>query len=198
MTGLKRLSPRPLPGRRRRARSAAMGPDCTSWAWKGSRSARRSSPQPCSQPWSPARRQRLVFLACLAQAQIRPHQPDAGLGRCFPHAAGGLVKAILKATLIGGVACIVLWQARDQMLELAGQPFDSAIATLGNLVMVSVFAVAGVMILIVAFDVRAAALALLEEPAHDREDLSARTGVGRRPHVKPRSGPSSVPQHASA
>ncbi len=80
--------------------------------------------------------------------------PVAGFGRMFStRGLTELAKAILKATLIGGVACLVLWQARDKMLDLAGQPFESAIGELGNLVVVSVFSVAAVMVLIVAFDI---------------------------------------------
>ena len=112
--------------------------------------------------------------------------PMAGLGRMFSmRGVAELAKAILKATLIGGVACLVLWQARDQMLNLAGQPFDSALATLGNLVMVSVFSVAGVMILIVAFDVPLQLWQYAKNLRMTREDVKREHKESEGdPHVK--------------
>jgi flagellar biosynthetic protein FlhB len=80
--------------------------------------------------------------------------PWSGLGRMFSvRGLTELGKALMKAGLIGGVGALVLWNARDSMMELASQPFDAAIGTLGNLVMVSTFCIAATMILIAGVDV---------------------------------------------
>ena len=46
-----------------------------------------------------------------------------------------LVKAILKALVIGTGAIVVLWKGKEGMLALAGQPLDAALGSLGDLVM---------------------------------------------------------------
>jgi flagellar biosynthetic protein FlhB len=80
--------------------------------------------------------------------------PMSGLGRMFStHGLAELGKALMKAGLIGGVGAMVLWSARDSMMELAAQPFHAAVGTLGNLVMVSTFSIAAVLSLIAAVDV---------------------------------------------
>ena len=80
--------------------------------------------------------------------------PLAGFGRMFSmRGVADLGKALLKAGLIGGVAAWVLWSAKDSMLELAGQPFDSALASTAGLVMLSVVSIAAVMSAIAAVDV---------------------------------------------
>jgi flagellar biosynthetic protein FlhB len=80
--------------------------------------------------------------------------PVSGLGRMFStKGLAELGKALMKAGLIGGVGAMVLWNARDSMMELASQPFEAAMGTLGNLVMVSTLSIAAVMVLIAAVDV---------------------------------------------
>lgn len=80
--------------------------------------------------------------------------PVQGLKRMFSmRGLGELGKALLKASLIGGVAAAVLWNAKDAMLGLATQPFDLAMSSLGSLVMVSVLTVAAAMIVIAGVDV---------------------------------------------
>ena len=80
--------------------------------------------------------------------------PMSGLGRMFSsRGLAELGKALLKAGLIGGVGAIVLWNGRDSMMALASQPFEAAVGTLGNLVMVSTLSIAAVLSLIAAVDV---------------------------------------------
>ena len=80
--------------------------------------------------------------------------PVQGLKRMFSmRGLAELGKALLKASLIGGVAAAVLWNGKDAMLGLATQPFDLALSTLGSLVMVSVLTVAAAMIVIAGVDV---------------------------------------------
>ncbi|MGZ8156147.1 MAG: flagellar biosynthesis protein FlhB [Burkholderiales bacterium] len=85
--------------------------------------------------------------------------------------AGDLVKAILKALVIGTGAGVVLWQAKDSMLALAAQPLDVALPLLGDLVMSSVLAVAAVMIAIVAVDVPLQLWQYARNLRMSREDL---------------------------
>lgn len=64
-----------------------------------------------------------------------------------------LGKALLKAGLIGGVGLLVLWKGKDAMLDLAGQPFETALTAAAGLVLMSVLTVAAVMSAIAAVDV---------------------------------------------
>jgi flagellar biosynthetic protein FlhB len=80
--------------------------------------------------------------------------PVKGLGRLFSlRGATELLKAVMKALVIGIGAAIVLWKAKDAMLAVAGQPLDVALASVGELVMTNVLTVAAVMIMIVGVDV---------------------------------------------
>jgi flagellar biosynthesis protein FlhB len=112
--------------------------------------------------------------------------PVAGFGRMFStRGLTELTKAILKATLIGGVACLVLWQARGRLLDLAGQPVDTALAALGELVVVSVFSVAAVMVLIVAFDIPVQLWQYAKNLRMSREDVKREHKDSEGdPHVK--------------
>jgi flagellar biosynthetic protein FlhB len=80
--------------------------------------------------------------------------PLKGITRLFSvRGATELLKAVLKASVIGIGAAVVLWKAKDSMLAVAGQPLDVALVSVGELVMTSVLAVATVMIALVAVDV---------------------------------------------
>jgi flagellar biosynthetic protein FlhB len=80
--------------------------------------------------------------------------PLKGITRLFSvRGATELLKAVLKASVIGIGAAVVLWKTKDSMLAVAGQPLDVALVVVGELVMSSALAVAAVMIAIVAVDV---------------------------------------------
>lgn len=94
------------------------------------------------------------FSVSALQPKFDRISPVQGLSRMFSmRGLAELGKALLKAILIGAVSCLVLWHAKDAMLDLATQPFDLAAGTLARLVMVSVFSIAAVMILIAGIDV---------------------------------------------
>jgi flagellar biosynthetic protein FlhB len=94
------------------------------------------------------------FVPSAAGPKFDRINPMQGFGRMFSmHSLTELGKALLKAGLIGAVACLVLWKARDSMIELAGQPFEAASGTMAHLVMVSTFSIAAVLSLIAAVDV---------------------------------------------
>jgi flagellar biosynthetic protein FlhB len=80
--------------------------------------------------------------------------PLKGVTRLFSlRGATELLKAVLKALVIGTGAVVVLWKTKDAMLAAASQPLEVALASVGELVMTSVLAIAAVMIAIVAVDV---------------------------------------------
>ena len=94
------------------------------------------------------------FSAGALQPKFSRVSPMQGFSRMFStRSLAELGKAILKATLIGSVAALVLWQSKDAMLQLAAQPFETALSTMSSMVMVSIFSVAGVMVLIACADV---------------------------------------------
>lgn len=80
--------------------------------------------------------------------------PLKGIGRIFSWTSLiELAKALAKSALIGGVALWVVWQHKEAMFSLAGEPLNQGIAHLGGLLGVTFLTIAGSMILIVAIDV---------------------------------------------
>jgi flagellar biosynthesis protein FlhB len=80
--------------------------------------------------------------------------PMAGIGRMFSwNGLSELVKSIVKSVLIGGMAVIVIWRQRDEMLSLLSQPLNVAIPNMGHLLTFSFFMIVMAMVLIVAIDV---------------------------------------------
>lgn len=61
--------------------------------------------------------------------------PVKGVGRMFSwHSLGELVKAVLKALLIGGVIYWVVRHEQDQLFALIAQPIDTALPAFGHMV----------------------------------------------------------------
>ena len=80
--------------------------------------------------------------------------PLKGLARIFSlHSLVELVKALLKATLIGGVGAWTIWQHKEEVLSLIGIPFVASAGHMGELVVMSFLVIAGSMVLIAAIDV---------------------------------------------
>ncbi len=80
--------------------------------------------------------------------------PLKGLARIFSlHGLAELVKALLKATLIGAVAAWTIWQHKEEVLSLIGIPFVASAGYMAELVIMSFLAIAGSMALIAAVDV---------------------------------------------
>jgi flagellar biosynthetic protein FlhB len=112
--------------------------------------------------------------------------PVSGLGRMFSsRGLAELGKALMKAGVIGGVGALVLWNARDSMMELAAQPVEAAVGSLGNLVMVSTLLIASTMILIAAIDVPMQLWQHAKQLRMTKEDVKreAKEAEGD-PHVK--------------
>ncbi|WP_028446440.1 flagellar biosynthesis protein FlhB [Chitinimonas koreensis] len=80
--------------------------------------------------------------------------PMSGIGRMFSvRSLVEMVKAILKSSLIGGVAVIALWSDRDELLQLVAMSPLSGLSYLWELARTTLLIVAGSMALIVAIDV---------------------------------------------
>jgi flagellar biosynthetic protein FlhB len=126
------------------------------------------------------------FVPTAALPKFSRINPAAGFARLFSiRGVAELGKALLKAGLIGGVAALVLWRAKDSMLELAGQPFETALASTGALVMVSVLSIAAVMSAIAAVDVPLQLWQYARNLRMTREDVKRETKETEGdPHVK--------------
>ncbi|MDR3426248.1 MULTISPECIES: flagellar biosynthesis protein FlhB [Silvimonas] len=80
--------------------------------------------------------------------------PAKGLGRLVSlRALVDMSKAILKSGLIGGVACLVLWRERDQLLQLAVMPSTESYGYLWQMTRYTLTLVIGSMGLIAGIDV---------------------------------------------
>jgi len=126
------------------------------------------------------------FVPTAALPKFSRINPVSGFARLFSmRGLTELGKALLKAGLIGGVAALVLWRAKDSLLALAGQPFETALASAGTLVMVSVLSIAAVMSAIAAVDVPLQLWQYARNLRMTREDVKreAKETEGD-PHVK--------------
>lgn len=112
--------------------------------------------------------------------------PLSGFQRMFSvRGIADLAKALLKASLIGGAGFLVLWKGKDSMLQLAGQPFESALTAAASLVLMSVLAVAAVMSAIAAVDVPLQLWQYARNLRMTREDVKRETKETEGdPHVK--------------
>lgn len=80
--------------------------------------------------------------------------PLKGLARIFSlHGLAELVKALLKATLIGSIGAWTIWHHKEAVLSLISFPFSAGVAQTGELVAGSFLTVAGAMAFIAAVDV---------------------------------------------
>jgi flagellar biosynthetic protein FlhB len=80
--------------------------------------------------------------------------PLTGIGRIFSlNSLVELSKALLKATLIGGVGVWTMWHNKEAVLSLISMPVAAGAADMGELVITSFIAIAGSMVLIAAVDV---------------------------------------------
>ncbi|MFA7290608.1 MAG: flagellar biosynthesis protein FlhB [Rhodocyclaceae bacterium] len=80
--------------------------------------------------------------------------PIKGLQRLFSWTGVvELVKAVVKASVVGGVAAAVIWSERYDLMALLAQPAEVALASAGHLLSYSFLAMVSAMVLIVAIDV---------------------------------------------
>jgi len=80
--------------------------------------------------------------------------PIAGIGRMFSwNSLIELVKAILKASLVAGVAFFLVWSKSEEIFSLLMQPLEQGIANAGHLMMFCFLILVSVLALVVAIDV---------------------------------------------
>ena len=80
--------------------------------------------------------------------------PLSGLGRMFSwNSLMELGKAVLKATLVGGVAALLIWRERDEIFGLLAEPLDVGLAHAGHLITFSFLMIVAALVIVVAADV---------------------------------------------
>jgi flagellar biosynthesis protein FlhB len=80
--------------------------------------------------------------------------PLQGVKRMFSwHSLGELVKAILKALLIGGVIYWIVSREQDQLFALVLQPIDTALPAVGHMLILAAVALVAGLAIIAAIDV---------------------------------------------
>ncbi len=80
--------------------------------------------------------------------------PLKGFGRMFSaHSVAELVKAILKALLVGGVVVWVFLHERDALFALMDQPVEHGLRAIAAIVLFSTVAIVGGLFLVAAVDV---------------------------------------------
>lgn len=80
--------------------------------------------------------------------------PMAGIGRMFSwNSIMELGKAVIKAALVGGVAVLLIWRGRAEMLGLLAQPLEVGLAHAGHLIVYSFLFLVAALALVVAADV---------------------------------------------
>lgn len=85
---------------------------------------------------------------------IKKMDPISGLARMFSwNSLMELGKALLKATLVGGVAALLIWGQRDEIFGLLAEPLESGVAHGGNMVMFAFLMVVLTLSLVVVADV---------------------------------------------
>ncbi len=80
--------------------------------------------------------------------------PISGIGRMFSwNSLMELLKAALKAVLIGGVAVLMIWNEWEDIFGLLGQPLEAGLVSAGKLLTFTFLMIVAAMIIIVAADV---------------------------------------------
>ena len=80
--------------------------------------------------------------------------PLKGLARIFSlHGLVELVKALLKASLVGAISIWTIWNHKESVLSLIGAAFAAGAGHMAELVIMSFLAIAGAMALVAAVDV---------------------------------------------
>jgi flagellar biosynthesis protein FlhB len=95
-----------------------------------------------------------VFSTSALIPDLNRLNPLSGIGRMFSwNSLMELGKAILKTSLIGGVAVLVIWKQRDEIFGLLTEPLESGLVHAGQMVTFSFLILAATLVLVVAADV---------------------------------------------
>lgn len=96
----------------------------------------------------------MVFSPKALQFKFERMDPLKGLGKMFSvHGAAELVKALLKAVLVGGVGAWAIWREKDQLLALMSQPLVSSLNDFAQIVLFSSLLVVSSLALLAVLDV---------------------------------------------
>lgn len=96
----------------------------------------------------------LVFSPKALQFKFERMDPLKGLAKMFSvHGAAELVKALLKALLVGGVGAWAIWREKDQMLALMSQPLAASLNDFAQIVLFSALLVVSSLALLAVMDV---------------------------------------------
>lgn len=80
--------------------------------------------------------------------------PINGFGRIFSvYSLVELVKAIAKTVVIGGIAALIVWQKKEEVMALMTVPIDVGISHTGDYLATSFLLIIAAMVLVVAIDV---------------------------------------------
>lgn len=80
--------------------------------------------------------------------------PLLGMGRIFSwNSIAELVKAALKAALVGGVAVILIWNEFDDIMGLLALPLEQGMASAGHMIVFSFLILVSTLALVVVIDV---------------------------------------------
>jgi flagellar biosynthetic protein FlhB len=95
-----------------------------------------------------------VFSTKAFVPDLKRMNPLAGFGRMFSwNSLMELLKASLKAALIGGVAVLLIWKEVDEIFGLYSQPLEAGLAHAGHLLVFSFLILVATLVLVVAADV---------------------------------------------
>jgi len=95
-----------------------------------------------------------VFAPKALVPDLQRMNPLSGLGRMFSwNSLMELGKAVLKATLVGGVAVLLISRQRDEIFGLLAEPLESGLAHAGDMLMFSFLMLVLALLIVVAADV---------------------------------------------
>lgn len=95
-----------------------------------------------------------VFSTKAFVPNLKRMNPVSGVGRMFSwNSLMELGKSILKATLIGGIAVLMIWKERDEIFGLLAEPLEAGLAHAGQLVSFSFLILVSSLVIVVAADV---------------------------------------------
>ena len=95
-----------------------------------------------------------VFSSKALVPDLNRMNPLTGIGRMFSwNSLMELGKAILKASLIGGVAVLLIWKEREEIFGLYNESLEGALAHAGHMVAFSFLILVAALMLVVVVDV---------------------------------------------
>jgi flagellar biosynthetic protein FlhB len=95
-----------------------------------------------------------VFAPKALMPDLKRLNPLSGIARMFSwNSLMELGKAILKSSLVGGVAVLLIWKERDEIFGLLGEPLEAGLVHAGELVTYSFLMLVATLAIVVAADV---------------------------------------------